>query len=246
MLRKRNIFVVCGATILILMTVSITPAVHAQPVVSMQRELENKMNNMNLEKAKNIAKKIAYLIEKRGIRWDEATKDRYFEEVLDVVASLSIEEKNVLVNIMPSSAVVSKVKEIRVESNELSGVKSAENEFVSHIKSLDNRDLKEGLQKINKPTITSLSRLLRQTSNFAATPKIFCIFIILLMWLLNALRWLFWILGLDGLAALMGALMEMLYWLYIRCVTGKCVVVSTTNNLSSEVQGVIEPTGIPS
>ena len=88
MLRKRNIFVVCGATILILMTVSITPAVHAQPVVSMQRELENKMNNMDLEKAKSIARKIAYLIEKRGIRWDEATKDRYFEEVLDVVASL--------------------------------------------------------------------------------------------------------------------------------------------------------------
>lgn len=57
MLRKRNIFVVCGATILILMTVSITPAVHAQPVVSMQSELENKMNNMDLEKAKTSPKR---------------------------------------------------------------------------------------------------------------------------------------------------------------------------------------------
>ena len=246
-LRKRSIFAVCGAAILVLMTASITPAVHAQPIVSIQSEIENKMSNMDFEKAKNIAKKVAYLIERKGIRWDETSQDRYFEEVLGIVASLSMEEKSVLANIMSSSAVISEVNEMRVGSNELNVVKTAENEFVSHIKSLDSSDLKEGLQKLDKSTITSLSNLLKQTNNLATTPRIFCVFIVLLMLILYALGTLFWSLGLYGLATLVGSLMEMLYWIYLKCVTGRCVVVSTTNYSiytvrSSGVQGVVEPT----
>ena len=104
-LRKRSIFAVCGAVILILMTVSITPAVHAQPVVSMQRELENKMNNMDLEKAKRDMN--LTLVFQKGIR--------------DLSCGVWIEQQAITDDVIPEKILIdlnpfSKVKKLELKN----------------------------------------------------------------------------------------------------------------------------------